>query len=280
MPKEDVPLPITSSVEPEWSAEAVDCYATVLQVFDRRGIRCVVGGGFALHEHTGIWRTTKDLDFLMEACEVPAALAALKEVGYTTWVEDPVWLAKAARGDYFVDLISGMGNAALRVTAGWIDRAKRAEILGVRCRILAAEEMIASKLFVTRRERFDGSDVAHLIRSCSGALDWDRVLQLVGEHWEMLYWSLVLFAYVYPAETDRVPQRVWRQLTQRFAVQVREPQPDAPFRGSLIDPKMFAIDVNEWGLRNLYAEYCDRNPCPLDVEKGREPAGAEEDEAA
>ena len=30
------------------------------------------------------------------------------------------------------------------------------------------------------------------------------------------------------------------------------------FRGSLVDDKMFAIDVNEWGLENLMEEYRER----------------------
>jgi hypothetical protein len=36
---------------------------------------------------------------------------------------------------------------------------------------------------------------------------------------------------------------------------------------------MFAIDVDEWGERNLYQEYCDSNPCLLRVEN---PMGSEE----
>jgi len=43
-------------------------------------------------------------------------------------------------------------------------------------RVLAAEELIASKLFIARRERFDGADVAHVIYRTQGTLDWQRVL--------------------------------------------------------------------------------------------------------
>jgi hypothetical protein len=32
------------------------------------------------------------------------------------------------------------------------------------------------------------------------------------------------------------------------------PNPDARFRGSLIDDKMFAIDVEEWGLDDILTE--------------------------
>ena len=52
--------------------------------------------------------------------------------------------------------------------------------------MLAAEELIASKLFIARRERFDGADIAHVIYGTKGDLDWQRILRMAGEHWEML----------------------------------------------------------------------------------------------
>ncbi|MGC2635561.1 MAG: nucleotidyltransferase [Acidobacteriaceae bacterium] len=277
MAQEDAPLPVTSSAEPTWSAEAHDCYRSVLETLTRERVPCAVGGAFALHEHTGIWRTTKDLDLLMEAKTVPPALALLREAGFETWIKDPIWLAKAMRGDYFVDFISGVGNATLPVESSWIERALPGQVLGVPCRILAVEEMIASKVFVTRRERFDGSDVAHLIRARGERVDWERVLQLIDRHWMMLYWSLVLYAYIYPAETDKVPERIWQQLSQRFVDEVRLPRRDEAFRGMLVDPKMFAIDVSEWGLYDLYREYCDRHPRPV---QDLEPRAARDKEEA
>ena len=62
----------------------------------------------------------------------------------------------------------------------------------------------------------------------------------------MLLWSLLLFRYVYPAQTHYVPAAVWRELLQRFENRIANPEPQASFRGSLIDDNMFAIDVNEW----------------------------------
>jgi hypothetical protein len=74
---------------------------------------------------------------------------------------------------------------------------------------------------------------------------------LAGEHWEMLLWALVLFRYVYPAQTHYVPKMIWRELLDRFEDESRKPDPRAEFRGSLVDDNMFAIDVNEWGSANL-----------------------------
>jgi hypothetical protein len=207
-----------------------------------------------LRAHTGICRFTKDLDLFMTAktsCEV---FPYLRERGFECDICDPVWLAKARKGDFFVDLITGMSNGVIVVENSWIERARPVVVHGIKTRVLAPEELVASKIFVAKRERFDGADIAHVIYGTYGSFDWERELQLVGEHWEMLLWSLLLFRYVYPAQTHYVPAAIWRKLLRRFETQIARPHPDARFRGSLVDENMFAIDINEWDLANLLEE--------------------------
>ena len=262
----DPKLPVTSSLEPAWDPDAKVCYRDALQALLNSGPPFVVGGAFAIHRHTGIWRATKDIDFFLRPADVPQAHRVLESAGFDTWVEDPVWLAKASRGEHFVDLITGVGNASLTIDQSWIDGGVPESVLGVQCRVLGPEECLASKAFVAFRERFDGADVVHLIRACGPTLNWNRILELMGSHWELLYWSLILFAYVYPAHPDRVPEWVWEDLTRRFTEVRRNPDRNAPFRGSLVDPRMFAIDVDDWGERNVYQEYCENHPSPLQTE--------------
>jgi hypothetical protein len=150
-----------------------------------------------------------------------------------------------------VDLITGMSNGVIVVDDSWIERATPAIVHRVKTRVLAPEELVASKIFVAKRERFDGADIAHVIYGTFGSFDWQRLLQLVGEHWEMLLWSLLLFRYVYPAQTHYVPAAIWHRLLRRLENQIAVPHPDAKFRGSLVDENMFAIDINEWDLENL-----------------------------
>jgi hypothetical protein len=52
-----------------------------------------------------------------------------------------------------------------------------------------------------------------------------------------------------------VPRWVWHELLARFERDLVDPKLDAPFRGSLIDENMFAIDVKEWGLENEIERY-------------------------
>lgn len=191
---------------------------------------------------------------MLEAASIPKALEYLDEAGFTTYIKDPVWLAKVYRGRYFVDLITGVGNALLPVDSSWIDRSSPYELFGVPCRVMAVEELLVSKLFVCRRERFDGADVAHLLRAAATRIDWQRIESLLDENWELLLWALIFFSYIYPARRKTVPDFVWTTLLTRFSSAPFDPA--APFRGSLIDPNMFAIDVNEWGERDTYREAC------------------------
>ena len=273
------PLPVSSSNEPDFPPEQQRLFREVLQVLNQGGVPYVVSGAFALQKHTGIWRDTKDLDVFLPAQYVPQALECLVGDGFECSICDPVWLAKAHRGDFFVDLICGMSNAVIVVEDSWIERGMATEIVGVPTRVLAPEELIASKLFVTRRERFDGADIAHVIYGTRGRLDWERLLQLAGEHWEILLWALILFHYVYPAHSAYVPRPLWQGLLQRLHEELANPDPRAKFRGSLVDEKMFAIDVQEWGLDNLMQQFqARRQPklvaparlaCPIPPESRR-----------
>lgn len=230
----------------------------VLLALEHEGIPYAVAGAFALLQHTGICRTTKDLDLFLTAENWSAALRYLRKNGFECEVCDPVWLAKVHRDNFFVDLITGMSNAVISVEESWIRHAQPASVLGIQTRVLAPEELLVSKLFVTRRERFDGADIAHIIYGTAGDLDWGRILHLAGEHWEMLLWALLLFRYVYPAQTRYVPAVLWQDLLGRYLKLVLQPDGQGRFRGSLIDDNMFAIDVKDWGLEDILLEYRSR----------------------
>jgi len=249
------PLPFSSSTAPNFPPQQRSLFREVLTLLNERSVPYVVSGAFALQEHTGIWRDTKDLDLFFAPEDVPNALRYLQQDGFACEIRDPIWLAKAHREDFFVDLITGMSTAAITVDRSWVERGRPFTAVGVHTRVLAPEELIASKLFVTRRERFDGADIVHIIHGTQGRIDWARILHLIGEHWEVLLWALVLFHYVYPANTDYVPRSLWDDLLGRFQREIASPNPKAMFRGSLIDENMFAIDVKEWGMDDILKTY-------------------------
>jgi nucleotidyltransferase DUF2204 len=246
---------LTSAIAVPLPSEAESMYREVLLTMNEHGIPYAVAGAFALQKYTGIWRLTKDLDLFMKSVDVPAALHCLDQHGFRCEIIDPVWLAKAHHGEYFVDLISGMSNAVIVVDDSWMKRTQPAVIAGVRSQIISPEDLLASKLFVIRRERFDGGDIAHIIYGTKGRLEWGRILELAGEHWEIVLWALILFRYIYPAHTDYVPLPVWQDLLSRYMHLVLHPDCKAPFRGTLVDEHIFSIDVNYWGLEDVQSGY-------------------------
>jgi len=246
-------VPLTSSTPQRLPKKQKALFREVLLLLGEKAVPFAVAGAMALQQHTGICRDTKDLDIFLPPEEVATALRYLVEHGFQCEVCDPIWLAKAHRDNYFVDLITGMSNAVITVDASWIEHSQPATMLGVATRLLAPEELVASKLFVIRRERFDGADIAHIIYATRGALDWDRILRHAGEHWEILLWALLLFRYVYPSHSNYVPASLWQGLMARLTEAVSHPDAQQEFRGSLVDDCMFAIDVNEWGLEDMLA---------------------------
>lgn len=124
-------LPVSSSKPPRFAPEQERLFREVLRLLNEKHVPYVVSGAFALQKHTGIWRDTKDLDLFLPAENMKQALEYLQEAGFECEICDPVWLAKARRGDYFVDLITGMSNAVIMVDASWVERSIPAEVLGV-----------------------------------------------------------------------------------------------------------------------------------------------------
>ncbi len=253
-PKPETPVIATSSKPRRLPRGQAILFKEVLLLLESLRCRYAVAGAFALRQHTGICRYTKDLDIFLTTEMASEVLPAFRENGFRYEVCDPFWLAKVHRDGYFVDFITGMSNGVIVVDDDWITRAYTTEICGVSSRVLAPEETLASKLFVSRRERFDGADIAHIIFASRGKLDWPRILQLAGAHWELVLWSLLLFKYIYPAHGSYVPLSLWDDLMGRLAADLRRPDSTERFRGSLIDDAMFAIDVEEWGMDNLVLE--------------------------
>jgi len=97
---------LTSSIPAKIPEKQKGLYREVLQVLEENRVPYAVAGAFALQQHTGICRDTKDLDLFLTAEHVPAALAQLREHGFECEICDPVWLAKAHRDDFFVDLLT------------------------------------------------------------------------------------------------------------------------------------------------------------------------------
>jgi hypothetical protein len=133
----------------------------------------------------------------------------------------------------------------------WFDNAVREKVLDLDVKLIPAEEMIWSKGLIMERERYDGADVAHVIRARGKQLDWRRLLDRYKQYWRALLSHLVLFGFVYPSERDKIPEWVMNELTYRLAVETnRGNRKEKICYGTIISRQQYLMDINEWGYQD------------------------------
>lgn len=230
-------------------------YKRALAALNRAGIPYVVSGAYAIYEHTGLYRETKDLDLFFEPDRIVEAAVALREEGFRMRLEQPHWLAKATLGNHFVDLIFGMGNGLAMIDEDWYRYSKPAILAASTVRVAPVEELIWHRLFISERHRHDMADIVHLILCQGSTIDWDRLVHKAGEHWSLLLSQLQMFSYVYPEARSHIPTSIVELLLERSRAEMtRDRSGEQVTRGPMISRFSFAIDVNEWGMRDLRDE--------------------------
>lgn len=225
----------------------------------------LVAGALAVHHYTGIWRNTKDLDLFLCPEDRDRALLALADVGYRVEITASHWLAKAFVDDILVDLISGFGNWLQPVDETWFAASEATTCLGIETRVLSATDLIWCKAYVAGRERFDGADIAHVIRRAADRIDWRYLLDRFDGHWELLLMYLHYYRFVYPMARDLIPTRVLDELIDRLRANLCEPaEPEVPFRGPLLDRYSYLVDLNEWGETDPREDVARQRELPAD----------------
>jgi hypothetical protein len=236
----------------ELDPQTVAFYRRTLELLTEAGVPFLLGGAYALAPHAGIVRHTKDLDVFVRRRDSERALGVLSEAGYRTELTFPHWLGKAYSGEDFIDVIFSSGNAIAEVDDAWFARAKDGEAWGVPVKLCPPEEIIWSKSFILERERYDGADIAHLIRACGERLDWQHLLsRYAGDRWRVLFSHLVLFGFIYPGERGKIPPWLMLELTRRLKVETNSaPADEKVCQGTVVSREQYLIDVNQWGYQD------------------------------
>lgn len=238
----------TRERRPRLPIEQSRVFREALVVLNESGVKYAVGAAFARYAYTSIWRQTKDLDIFIKPVDLKVGLDALKEAGFETEVRDRSWLAKGWKEGSFLDLIFGTGHGQLPIDECSFEGSQQEKVLGVPVYLFPIEEMIASAVYIAGRNRFDGPEVVHLIRSAKGKLDWQRILNRLGENSELLLWHLILFDYVYPGHSKYLPKDHMVQLFDEVRLRWKKPgRGTKAFRGTLLDPFSYTVDVEDWG---------------------------------
>jgi hypothetical protein len=200
---------------------AHEVYREALSCLLKAKIPFLVGGAFALESYTGVARPTKDLDLFVQPSDRVRLMRRLSDAGFRTEWRFPHWLGKAYKGDCSIDIIYSSGNGACPVDETWFRYALPSETLGLPVRVVPAEEMLWSKAFVMERNRYDGGDIAHLLRARAQNLDWARLLFRFGPYWRVLFSHVILFGFIYPEQRLRIPEWFMHEMMRRVKLDMQ-----------------------------------------------------------
>ena len=228
------------------SEHSIRFYRHALAILKDAGVPHLVGGAYAFARYTGIERHTKDFDVFIRREDFGRAAWAFQKAGYKAEITFPHWLGKAFKGDDFVDLIFSAGNGVAEVDELWFRHAVKEQVFGVDVELIPAEEMIWSKGLIMERERYDGADVAHVIRAVGDRLDWHRLLERYGKYWRALYAHIVMFGFIYPSDRDKVPAWVIEELTSRMREEQQNDDEKVCY-GTIVSRQQYLKDIGDWG---------------------------------
>jgi hypothetical protein len=232
----------------ESDAPTTAFYREVMHTLNDAGLPFLIGGAFAYACYTGIQRNTKDLDLFIRQSQHGLVEDVLRQAGHRTELTYPHWLAKVYRGEAFIDLIFNSGNGLSPVDDQWFEHAGECDVLGVPARIAPAEETLWTKAFIMERERYDGADVAHLLRLRGDRLDWSRLLRRFAGQWRVLLSHLVLFGFIYPGERHLVPDWLMDLLIERLQQETRQPPSRVRLcAGTLLSREQYLDDIERQG---------------------------------
>jgi hypothetical protein len=121
-----------------------------------------------------------DADFLVPAAEAERAAKVLADAGLQ--VEDPAedWLFKVASGQSFVDVL--WRTCGHPVETDLIERAETLPVLSVQMPVLAATDIVVTKLMALDEHYCDFSRMLPVARALREQVDWAQVHSAVAEN--------------------------------------------------------------------------------------------------
>jgi hypothetical protein len=227
----------------------IKTYKDILHQLSKSKVPVLIGGGLALRNYMPYANDFGDLDIFCLEKDYPKIMKLLSKAGFEVWVKDERWLAKAFKKKAQVDVIFGSPNGVNKVNKSWFAHAHTAKALGEKIDLVGPEHLLWCKLYVQNIDYFAGVDINHLLLKMAGDLDWGLVLDLVGDHWELLFGYLLHFRFVYPAKRKLIPDWVMEELVQRLPAQSKAAGRRGICRGNLLSSTDYEVDFKEGGFK-------------------------------
>jgi hypothetical protein len=150
----------------------------------------LLGGGLAVWARGGP-ETEHDLDLMVKPKDAEHALEALAAAGFRTEKPPEEWLYKGWEGDLLIDLI--FDPAGNPVDDAMFERAEDLEVQAVAMKVMALEDVMATKLLAMREHEVDYDDPLEIARALREQIDWNAV-------WEQTCASPYARTFFYLAE--------------------------------------------------------------------------------
>jgi hypothetical protein len=131
-----------------------------------------------------------DVDFMVMEEDVDRAGDVLAAAGFRIERPPEEWLIKAWEGDVLVDII--YRPTGMPVDQEMIDRADEIEVNAVRMRVMAADDILATKLCSLSEHCADFEAVLQVGRALREQIHWDDVRKRTDHHpFARAYFTLV-----------------------------------------------------------------------------------------
>ncbi|MCX6344209.1 MAG: nucleotidyltransferase [Armatimonadetes bacterium] len=241
-------------MEKRLSIENEALYIKALTALRDAGVNYMLGGALAVYYYTNWWRNTHDVDVYVVHEDLDLAMDALARAGFHDLGEQAVgdseWIYHAGRESIIVDVIWRFANLANYVSLDWLERAPDCRFLGIDAKVLPPEEVVWIKAFVINRHRCDWPDVMRLIKNQCDNINWDRLLDMLGEHWLLLAGLVDVFDWQNPQSVNCIPRHIREEIARRRKDYWDNPPPLAEGRERLLDPWIHQR-------ADRYATWCD-----------------------
>ena len=138
----------------------------------------VLGGGLAAWARGGP-SSEHDVDFLVKPEDAERAVRALAEAGMRTEKPPEGWLLKAYDGDTLIDVIYDPATGP--VTDEVLERADDLEVLSTRMKVMALEDIMATKLLALNETHLDMKGALETARALREQVNWDEVRERTSD---------------------------------------------------------------------------------------------------
>ncbi len=139
---------------------------------NQAGIPFLLGGSLASWARGGP-ETRHDLDLMIKPDDVEQSLDALTEAGMRAERPPEDWLVKAWDGDTLVDLI--YCPKGLPMDDDVIARGEELSVLGMEIRVMALEDVMATKLMALTEHSLRYEGLLQIARALREQIDWQAV---------------------------------------------------------------------------------------------------------